>query len=129
MAKKYFPYKQEKGLQGPHPLDQDEIDSFEGDAYGVYLLIYENEDDDLVVYVGRGIIPDRLAEHMDEKDAHAFYYKFLDDEDEGFSEECRLFHKYGKRKSLDNERHPAVPSGSPRNYPRCSERGCNGEAD
>jgi hypothetical protein len=71
---------------------------------------------------------------MDEKDADSFYFKSstLDDDDKGFAEECRLFHDYGKRKHLDNERHPKVPDGpdgSPRSYPRCSQLGCNGEAD
>jgi hypothetical protein len=111
MPKEYFRYQREMGMGGPHPLTEEEIALFDDDAYGIYLLIYETaEGHQLVVYVGRGIFRERLVEHMDEKDAHAFYFKFLDDEDEGFSEECRLFHQYGKRRYLDNKRHPAVPS-------------------
>jgi hypothetical protein len=134
MAQKQFlEYRRERGMLGPYPFDEDAIDEIDDDEYGVYLLTHEADDDDsiIVVYVGRGIIKDRLLDHLDDekKEALHFFYKPLDDEDDGFSEECRLFHRYGKRRHLYNKNHPPVPAGSPRNHPKCSERGCNGEAD
>lgn len=105
----------------------------DGDEYGVYMLGHEASDDDsiaIIVYVGRGEIQDRLADHLnnDAKPAILFYFKPLDDadEDDAFEEECRLFHQYGKTKHLYNRIHPAVPAGS-RFKKKCSERGCNGE--
>jgi len=131
--KQHLEYRGERGMRGPYPFDQDAIDEIAEDEYGVYLLTHEADDDDsvIVVYVGRGIIQDRLADHLDDekKDALHFFYKPLNDEDDGFREECRLFHQYGKRRHLYNKIHPSVPKGSPRNHPRCSERGCKGEPD
>jgi hypothetical protein len=130
--KKHRAYGRERGMLGPYTFDQDAIDEIDDDEYGVYLLTHEADDDTvLVVYVGRGIVKDRLLEHLDDKDKEAlhFLYKPLDDEDEGFREECRLFHRYGKRPHLYNKSHPQVPVGLPRSYPRCSERGCKGEPD
>jgi hypothetical protein len=133
-AKTHLEYRREKGMLGPFEFDPDMIDEVDDSEYGVYLLTHEADDDDglvVVVYVGRGEIKQRLTDHLDEgdKDALHFFYKPLDDDDDGFAEECRLFHLYGKRRHLFNKLHPAVPAGSPRNYTRCSERGCKGEAD
>jgi hypothetical protein len=129
-AKTYNPYDREKGMKGPYPLNKATIRQFEDDAYGVYLLVCEGKGGGIIViYVGRGLFKDRFSEHINEKpDASHFYFKPLDDDYEGFEEECRLFHDYGKVNHLDNEMHPPVPAGAPRNYPRCSERGCKGEA-
>lgn len=133
MARKTHREYSERGMLGPYSFDQEMIDAIDEDEYGVYLLTHEAEDDDsiiVVVYVGRGIIQDRLVDHLDKgKKALHFFYKPLDDEEDGFREECRLFHRYGKRHHLYNKIHPPVPAGSPKNRPRCSERGCKGEAD
>lgn len=130
--KEYFIYKDDPTMDGPYRLEEDAIDDIfeDGDEYGVYLLIYETDSGNLIVtYVGRGILRDRLDDHRKKTEAVAFYFKLLDDDYAGFREECRLFHEYGKRKNLDNKNHPPVPRGAPKNFPRCTEVGCRGEAD
>lgn len=128
--KTYKLYKPETGMHGPYGLDDDTINDLDEDIYGVYVLVAKGDKGGtIVVYVGRGIVKDRMREHVEEKDASAFYFKPLDDDDTGFAEECRLFHLYGKRPHLDNRQHPDVPDGAPRTYPRCSQRGCSGEPD
>ncbi|MDA4131886.1 MAG: hypothetical protein OK454_01995 [Thaumarchaeota archaeon] len=132
MAKLYLPYQQERGFSEPFMLTKDAIEDWvPTKAYGVYLLIKQKADDSLVVsYVGRGIIKARLLVHLNTKDAEGFAFKVLEaDDDVGFSEECRLFHKYGKRPRLDNRQHPDVPDDAPDDYPKCSQRGCKGEPD
>ena len=132
MARKTHREYNEKGMLGPYQFDQEAIDEIDADEYGVYLLTHEAEENAaiIVVYVARGIIQDRLADHLDTgKKAIHFFYKPLDDEEDGFREEYRLFHRYGKRRHLYNKIHPPVPAGASRNRPRCSERGCKGEAD
>jgi hypothetical protein len=129
-SKTHLEYLNERGMLGLYEFDEAEVDAIDDDAYGVYLLTHEAEDGTIiVVYVGRGNIKERLAAHLDDKEALHFCYKLLDDEDAAFSEECRLFHQYGKRRHLYNKIHPSVPQGASRGYPRCSERGCKGEPD
>jgi hypothetical protein len=135
LSDKYYLYQSERGMNGPHVLDVSTIQEVFPDPkvkpYGVYLLIRQLKDgSNVVVYVGRGIIRDRLTEHVTGKDAGSFYFKALiDNDDIGFAEECRLFHLYGKRPHLDNEKHPDVPDGAPKNHPKCAIRGCNGDPD
>jgi hypothetical protein len=130
-AKLFYHHKPEKGMRGPFPLNVPTINTFSDDAYGVYMLVCMGDDGaTIVVYVGRGLLKERLTEHLDEKPlATGFVYKLLRDDFAGFEEECRLFHDYGKTKNLLNKRHPARPAGSGRSFPKCSEQGCNGEGD
>lgn len=131
-AKTYYVFKPEPGMVGPYALDVSTIARVVGEKdYGVYVLVHKSENDNLiVVYVGRGIIKQRLTAHVTGKDAHGFYFKKLDDDDDaGFAEECRLYHRYGKRPYLDNKQHPDVPDDSPDSYPRCTVKGCNGTPD
>lgn len=132
LAKTYRFLRNDPCLDGPHLLDENTIDTLfdEGDEYGVYLLLHLTDDDDwIVTYVGRGVLRDRLDFHRDNSDAVGFCFELLEDDYEGFSEECRLFHEYGKRRHLDNRNHPSVPRGAPKNFRRCSVRGCHGEPD
>jgi hypothetical protein len=130
MAKTYKQYAERNNFDGPWPLDEPHIETLEDDDYGVYLLTMTGSRGGIiVVYVGRGTIKERLTDHMEDSDATHFYFTLLETEQEGFVEECRLFHKYGKRPHLDNEIHPPVPAGSPASGPKCSEHGCQGEAD
>ncbi len=125
-------------MNGPFPLLPQMINKVvDDDVYGVYLLAHPCEQGnscghggEIVVYVGRGNVKERLVEHETAKDAKRFYFKSLDDDyEQGFREECRLFHHYGKRPHLDNERHPDVPDGSGMDRPKCSVPGCTGDAD
>jgi ribosomal protein L12E/L44/L45/RPP1/RPP2 len=102
------------------------------DAYGVYLLVGVVEDEPaklLVVYVGRGHFRRQLAAHASNGRARHFFVKRFPTASKAFREECRLFHKYGAFRYLDNETHPAVPAGSPANTPMCYVRGCRGARD
>ncbi len=124
----YCHFRPERHLAGPFTLDMKTLRQIPSDVYGVYVLVSRGESGKTIArYVGRGILRERLTEHLNERDCPEFYCKALDDDDEGFAEECRLFHKYGKAENLDNINHPPVPAGAPRNHPRCSEMGCNGE--
>lgn len=90
----------------------------EGD-YGVYLLTTKNtKDQDVVVYVGRGNIRERISAHLrdDEKwevlPLHFCVRILRGGEPEGYPEECRLYHTYGEKWVLLNKKHPPTPAGS-----------------
>jgi hypothetical protein len=128
----HLSYIYEEEMIGPVPFHRNEVDNIYEYEYGVYLLTKVDKYGVIVVvYVGRGYIKDRLIEHLSDKTkktARYFYFKVLPRDDEmGFQEECRLYHLYGKDDCLWNVNHPPVPAGSPPEYPKCSELGCNGE--
>lgn len=128
-AKEYNECDEDDDYEGPFRLDEKDIGALR-DARGVYLLADKADDADVLVvtYVGRGNLPSRLRAHANAERASFFFAKAITSESAAFREECHLFHKYGKRRHLDNRVHPAVPAGST-STKRCSERGCNGEPD
>lgn len=119
----------ETDMLGPFDLDADTINAIvDDDAFGVYVLLRPSEAKEaLVVYVGQGNVKDRLLSHASDGGGTHFAYKEVGSEIEAFAEECRLFHRYGKANYLDNIVHPPRPAGMP-NLPKCSEKGCKGEA-
>lgn len=123
-------YIHEEGMIGYIEFVQEMIGMIDEDHYGVYLLTTEAAGKIVVAYVGRGNIRERLTKHLRDRKKRKvlhFYFKLLSDAEEAFWEECRLYHLYGKKRDLLNEKHPEVPAGFPRNYPKCWELGCNGE--
>lgn len=129
-AKQYNEYGEGDEYEGPFELDEENIGAL-ANVRGVYLLAdIASDDEDIIIvtYVGRGNIPSRLMAHADAERAAFFFVKVIASESAAFREECRLFHKYGKRRHLDNQIHPALPAGST-STKKCSERGCNGEPD
>jgi hypothetical protein len=113
MAKTYKIFKPEEGLRGPYKLDDETIAKIPEDTYVVYLLVSQSTKGNTIVrYVGRGDLRERMTEHVEEKEATAFYFKILKTEEQGWSEECRLFHDYGEQQYLDNINHPPIPAGS-----------------
>lgn len=126
----YYHHDPEPGFSYPIRLTYTQIERFDPKLYGVYLLLHPSDGPvPIVVYVGRGLIRGRMNRHIVEKDARSFVYKPLANDYVGFYEECRLFHKYGKTRHLDNKNHPAVPKGAPLDFPNCHQLGCNGEPD
>jgi len=93
-----------------HPLVPDEIKKISYTFRGVYLLTtLNNEGAEVVIYPGRGAIRRRLRSHLNDVskfEAWFFYFKIIDDEDQFFLEECRLFHLYGEQLALLNKQHP-----------------------
>lgn len=127
--KKYNTYDEGHYMEGPFMLDTNGVAYLDDDAFGVYVLIAgaSRGQDILTTYVGRGNLRQRLQAHRKTSDAEYFAYVELESEEGAYLEECRLFHKYGKRKYLDNKEHPKRPPRSV--LPKCSQLGCDGEPD
>jgi hypothetical protein len=119
-------YDEGTSMEGPHPLNTETVREEVPDAEGVYLLARDRRD--YICYVGRGNLKTRLRSHASAGRGDHFYFKEVSSEEEGFEEECALFHRYGKTRHLDNDIHPARPRGR-RDLDLCSEPGCNGEPD
>lgn len=123
-GKSYAPYDLSSGMRGPRRLDEASAGRIPTGP-GAYLLSQNGRD---VCYVGRAVnLRQRLRAHLAEGTYSFFWFKETETDNGTFFVECREFHRYGKRSSLDNKIHPAIPSGT--NLPPCSEKGCRGEAD
>jgi len=125
----YLTPQRDHGLHGPHPLTKNTINvMFDDDDYGVYMLGQAGINvPQIICYVGRGNLKDRLLAHLSDEhsDNTFFYYGILENEMHGFEWECRLFHLQGKATYLDNINHPPRPTGY--KGQKCSEIGCKGE--
>lgn len=125
-SKEYTIYEDDEDMEGPYSFDEDVIADLDDDLFGVYMLLSDGEDDDPIVrYVGRGNIKERLMKHLN-RACTQFLFKELRSRVTAFREECRLFHKYGKARHLDNRIHPPRPEDRD-DLPLCSEDGCEGE--
>jgi hypothetical protein len=121
-------------MKGPYSLDLDTIDSvIKKDLLGNYALGYLNEKGGFIVkYVGRGIIYNRLYEHLtDEHNQPAFKFSYAKAETDAKIEaeicakECKNYHDfyYAKdgKKQLTNKEHPKLPKD--KKCPYCSHAG------
>jgi hypothetical protein len=121
-------------MEGPYDLDPDIIDKkIEEECPGNYALGYLNEKGGFIVkYVGRGIVYDRLYEHLtDEHNQPAFKFSYAKAkasekiEDEICLKECKNYHDFyytkNGKKQLTNKEHPKLPKG--KKCPYCSHVG------
>jgi hypothetical protein len=121
-------------MEGPYSLNLDTIDKVIKEGHlGNYALGYLNEKGGFIVrYVGRGIVYDRLYEHLtDEHNQPAFKFSYAKAkadakvEDEICTKECRNYHDFyytrDGKKQLTNKEHPKLPKG--KKCPYCSHVG------
>lgn len=123
----YHAYDPASQMHGPFLLGARTIAEVvpEG-AEGVYLLTSVASDgSEIVTYVGRGKLRQRLHYHRSNGEAEGyvgFYFVVCSSKLFSFKKECREFHRHGGRTHLDNEIHPRRPAGY--SGPACSSHGC-----
>jgi hypothetical protein len=121
-------------MEGPYDLDLDTIDQkIEEGRLGNYALGHLSEKGGFVVrYVGRGIVYDRLYEHLtDEHNQPNFKFSYakagtdVKAEIEICIKECKNYHDFyytkDEKKQLTNKEHPKIPKG--KKCPYCSHVG------
>jgi hypothetical protein len=121
-------------MKGPYSLDLGTIDKvIKKDHLGNYALGYLNEKSSFIVrYVGRGIIYDRLYEHLtDDHNQPTFKFSYAKAETdtkietEICAKECKNYHDFyytkNGKKQLINKEHPKLPRG--KKCPYCSHVG------
>jgi hypothetical protein len=121
-------------MEGSYDLDPDTIDKkIEEERLGNYALGYLNEKNSFIVkYVGRGIVYDRLYEHLtDEHNQPTFKFSYAKAETDAkveieiCSKECKNYHDFyytkDGKKQLTNKEHPKLPKG--KKCPYCSHVG------
>lgn len=107
---------------GPKKFNTDNFEKL-SDFEGVYMIGYRNVKTDkrYVVYVGQGLIKDRLEDHYYNnkcvknrvfRNGGAAYYRYdeVSDEDDRLDIELGLYNKYGKDKLCNDQK----PEGSER---------------
>jgi hypothetical protein len=110
-------------MNGPFDFTSEEIDKqVESNRIGNYALGYMNGDTFMVKYVGRSDtdLNLELKARLD-RPYSKFKFSYASSVREAFDKECRNYHEFGGKGSLDNEVHPARPSGA--DWP-CSVTGC-----
>jgi hypothetical protein len=109
------------GLYGPCRLTETTIDQhFTKTGPGTYVLGHTNDRNVFVVeYVGRS--DDDLNHRL--KDWVGDYYHFkasyFEAARDAFDKECEIYHNFGESRVLDNDIHPARPSGTSWRCPVC----------
>ncbi|HQI29227.1 MAG TPA: hypothetical protein PLT20_14170 [Sedimentisphaerales bacterium] len=110
------------GMQGPHDLTGDGIDSaVTRTAAGNYALGYTKDDGTFIVqYVGRSDsdVNDRLHDWTDAGFAK-FKFAYATSPKAAFEKECQNFHDFGGLEKLKNDVHPDRPDGSGWKCPVC----------
>jgi hypothetical protein len=110
-------------MSGPFSLTNEEIDKqITRKSCGNYGLGRTNETNTFVVsYVGRSDddVNGRLKKWVGSK-YEQFKYSYATSPKAAFEKECNNYHDFGENKSLDNDIHPARPSGTDWKCPRCN---------
>lgn len=117
------------GLRGSYPLNDEKIDAVvtRKDSAGAYALGHvetkkENDEETktfYVNYVGRSDddIKGRLKKWVGKYPR--FKFEYYGSPKEAFEKECNLYHDWGEKETLDNDRHPERPKNKNWKCPRC----------
>ena len=106
------------GLRGSFPLTAQGIsNNVTKVSPGAYALGHTKDDTFYLRYVGRSDsdVAGRLHDHVGSY--KRFKFEYLPSAKAAFEKECRLFHGFSPP---DNTNHPARPSGSGWECPRCT---------
>lgn len=116
-------------MYGPYELKNKRIDScVTKKSAGNYALGYirsnrDNTKSFIVKYVGRSDddVNDRLKDHVGEKDDYEYFmYSYASSPKAAFEKECLDYHNFGESRLLNNDIHPARPSGCNWKCPCCN---------
>lgn len=109
------------GLRGPYRLDKTTVDRVVARLTpGAYALGEKRRNTFYISYVGRS--DDDVHARLMQWVGHYATFKFehYSTARAAFEKECLLWHDFGgDQGKLDNERHPARPSGTSWQCPRC----------
>lgn len=115
-------------MDGPYFFNEDIIDNVLNDtSIGNYALGYINDKGTFVVcYVGRSTdqpLKDRLKQHIGENPQKykRFKYSYAKTKKEAYLKECKNYHDFGGKESLQNENHPAKLPDDETPCPVCGE--------
>ncbi|HEB85683.1 MAG TPA: hypothetical protein ENI68_01505 [Gammaproteobacteria bacterium] len=110
-------------MEGPFPLNDAEIDrQVTRKSPGNYGLGYTKDNGTFIVeYVGRSDddVNNRLHDWTGKK-YKKFKYSYAANAKEAYEKECRNYHDFGGSDDLDNDIHPARPSGTSLKCPVCN---------
>jgi len=110
------------GLRGPYTLDNETIERVvTRTSPGAYALGHVKDNTFYVYYVGRSDddINSRLKDWVGSKYSK-FKFEYYDSPKAAFEKECNLYHDFGGKEKLDNDKHPERPDGTNWQCPRCS---------
>jgi hypothetical protein len=110
-------------MNGPFDFTSEQIDKqVESNRIGNYALGYMDGDTFIVKYVGRSDtdLNQELKARLD-RGYSKFKFSYAGSVRQAFDKECNNYHDFGGKAKLDNEVHPARPSGT--NWP-CPVSGC-----
>lgn len=109
------------GMEGPYSLTGEVIDQkVTKTAPGNYGLGHTSSEGTFrVKYVGRSDtdVNDRLKDWVGSY--KQFKFSYATSAKDSFEKECRNYHDFGGKDKLDNEQHPARPTGSGWKCPAC----------
>ena len=103
-----------------YPLTENAIDTYVEEAIGNYALGIASKGTFAVMYIGRSDsnLNKRLKEHIKEGYPN-FKFAYADNQGTAYQKECQDYHAFlDNGKKLDNEIHPAKPTGSTASF-RC----------
>jgi len=109
------------GLRGPYALDSDTIDRIvTRTSAGAYALGKVEDASFYVSYVGRSDddINRRLKDWVGKYSK--FKFEYYDSPKAAFEKECSLYHDFGEKEKLDNDKHPQRPEDSNWKCPSCN---------
>ncbi|MEM2146870.1 MAG: hypothetical protein QW279_16015 [Candidatus Jordarchaeaceae archaeon] len=109
------------GLRGPYNLDNATIDAIvTRTSPGAYALGKVDDNTFYVSYVGRSDddIKSRLKDWVGKYPK--FKFEYYDSPKAAFEKECNLYHDFGEKEILDNDKHPQRPDGTNWKCPKCN---------
>lgn len=107
-------------MNGPYGLDNQKIDGFvTKKSAGNYALGYTKDKTFYIKYVGRADndLNDRLKKWTGSYEQ--FKFSYASSPKAAFEKECKNYHDFGEKESLDNKIHPDRPDGSSWKCPIC----------
>jgi len=118
------------GLGGPYRLDNEtinrEVTRTSPGAYALGHVEQRKKNEEMVKtfiveYVGRSDddINSRLKNWVGSKYSE-FKFEYYGSPKAAFEKECNLYHDWGEKEILDNDRHPERPDGTDWKCPRCN---------
>lgn len=110
-------------MKGPYLYTREAIDeNVTKTSAGNYALGYKDEKSTFIVqYVGRSDsdVASELKNYLSSR-YRRFKFSYASSLKETFEKECKNYHDFGGKKSLDNERHPGRPYGANWECPVCT---------